>query len=252
MQIVVIHDWPQADPAIVQKVAEIMGILPFEAQQRMGGGGPVVIAQFADPGAAESLRSELERAQVPTLLLDPAELRSGPQPVTARKFFLAETYFRVGMADGSLLEIPYADMSHLLPATQTLAQAQAGETVTEKKFSLGKTLLAGGVPMRKKVTSRTEGTAEVRDEVLCLVIAGQRQVLLSRSGLDYAGLGDKMQLSRELNFNLLKTELRQRAPQLVFDSRLLKKAGIVRLLGGAFAPEANLDLAFSILAQTLS
>ena len=65
------------------------------------------------------------------------------------------------------------------------------------------------------------------------------------------GLGDAIQLTRDLNFSYLKTELRRLAAKSRYNDRLLKRAGLVRLLGPALNPEADLDLAFEILSRSL-
>jgi hypothetical protein len=247
MQIVVIHGWPQNDPAVAQTVAEVLGLLVFEVRQRMVGDGPVVIAKFADPQAAESVRKRLEQGGVPVLLIDSDQRQN---PFAVRLFAFTDTSLQIATAAGEVRAIPFARITHLLTATTVVVPAASGARVTERKFSLGKTVLAGGIPMTKKVQRQTTGSHEERDELLWLLV-DRSPVLFRRGGLDYAGLGAAKQLTRELNFNRLKSELRGRAPHAVFDDRLLKRAGQVRLLGTSFDPDAYLDLAFEILARTL-
>jgi hypothetical protein len=69
--------------------------------------------------------------------------------------------------------------------------------------------------------------------------------------MSYDGLGDAMQVSRDLNFGYLKNALRRLAPQATYNDRLLKRAALVKVLGPALSPEADLDLAFEILARSL-
>ena len=247
MQIVVIHGWPQGNPSVFQTVAEILGLLVYEVRQRMVGDGPVVIAKFADSQVAEATREKLEQGGVPTFLVD-----SDARPVTffVRHFRVNKKTLQVATAAGEQREIPLARITHLLAATTVVVPAEAGETVTERKFSLGKTVLSGGIPMTKQVKRQTTGTHEERDEVLCL-LADRQMFLFLRTGLDYAGLGDAKQLTRELNFNSLKTELRRSAPQSIFDDRLCQRASQVRLLGTSFDPETHLDLCFDILSRSI-
>lgn len=252
MHVAVIHHWPEENPAMAQTVAETLGILVFEARQRMAGGGPVVIAKFADPQQAETLAARLKQGGVPTLLIDTEALRARAKPFRVRQFRLDDTTLYMETAAGENEKLPYAEISLMLAATTVVGQSESTTTVTERKFSLGKTMMAGGIPMTKKVKQQLTLRSEERDEVLCLHVAGRPSILFCRGALNYAGLGAAMQLSRELNFTHLKTELSRRAPQALVDNRLLKRAGQVRLLGTSFDPDTHLDLAFEILIHTLS
>jgi hypothetical protein len=250
MHLVVIHNWRADSPAVVEVVAEALGMLVFEARQRMAGGGPVVIAKFADPQPAALLVDRLEREDVPALLIDSEELRSRHQPFPVRQFVLTGTSLQLESAGGERIECPYAGISLLLSATVVLSPTESPTTATVRKFSLGKTVLAGGIPMTKKVKQESTPRREERDEMICLY-SSDRPFFLIRGTLDFAGLGVARQLTRNLNFGYLKEELRRRAPQALFDDRLLNLAGQVRLLGTAFDPKNHLDLAMAILARTL-
>lgn len=250
MHVVAIHHWQAANPSVVETVAEALGALVFEVRQRMSGSGPVVIARFADPQQAEMLRSRLEQAGVPAVLIDTDRLHAEFTPLVTRQFRMDDAALQVESPAGQNETIAYADISLMLSATTEVGQSVSTTTVTQRKFSLGKTLLAGGIPMTKKVKHQTKQHTAERDEVLCLYAADRPAVLFRRETTDYAGLGSAMQLSRELNFNYLKAELRRRAPQAAFDDRLRNPAAQVRLLGTALSPAAHLDLAFEILSQT--
>jgi len=247
MQIVVIHGWPQNDPTVLQTVADILGLLIYEVRQRMVGEGPVVIARFADRQVAEATRDKLELAGVPTFLMD-SDVR--PDTFLVRHFKFNKKTLQVATSAGEQCEIPFARITHLIAATTVVVPAEAGETVTERKFSLGKTVLSGGIPMTRQVKRQTAGTHEERDEALSLLADGQMFLFL-RSELNYTGLGAAKQLTRELNFNSLKAEMLRCAPQAVFDDRLCQRAGQVRLLGTSFDPDTHLDLSFEILSRSL-
>ena len=105
--------------------------------------------------------------------------------------------------------------------------------------------------MTKKVKSEKTVTIEERDETLWLYTQEQTKVIFDRTAMNYDGLGDVMQLTRDLNFTHLKKELRRLAPQACYDDRLLKRAALVRVIGPALNPETDFDLAFEILARSL-
>ena len=95
-------------------------------------------------------------------------------------------------------------------------------------------MLAGGIPLSKKVEYQKEVATEERGKVLYLYASRQQQpAVLSQDGMTYDGLGAAMKLSRELNFTYLISELRRLSPEAAYDDRLLKRVGQTRLLGPA-------------------
>lgn len=250
MHIVAVHSWQKDEAAVARTIADTLGLLVFEARQKIVGGGPVVLATFADQLQAEILAAKLLRDGVPALVIDTAVLRNRSQPFPVRRFVLEAQELRLESLAGELCAIDYGRVELLLVATSS-SRTQSTATVTERKFSLGKTLLAGGVPMSKKVTHEESVTSVERDETLWLYTQGRAAAIFNRAALNYDGFGNAMQMSRDLNFAQLKNELQSRAPQAGYDDRLIKLAGLVRMLGPSLSPETNLDLAFEILARSL-
>lgn len=249
MHIVAVHSWLKDEAEVAGIIAATLGILVYEARQRITGGGPTVLACLADPVQAGELADRLVAAGVPALLLDREAVRQKRQPFPVSRFRLGAA-LRVESTAGEVRDIAY-DTIQLLLAVIASTRMQSTATVTERKFSLGKTLLAGGVPMSKKVTREETVISDDRDETLWLYGRGQGPVIFNRSVLKYDGLGSAMQMSRDLNFIHLRNELRRLAPQAGYDDRLLKRAGLIRVLGSTLSPETDLDLAVEILARTL-
>jgi hypothetical protein len=250
MHIVVIHRWKEETAELVQALAVAVGKTAYEMRQRMIGGGPAVIASFADPQQAGTLAMKLNRSGVMTLIIDSDALRSKGGRFFVCRFELKDRSLHIESSDGQSAEIAYGDIDLLLSGTRILGQTET-ITVTERKFSLGKTILSGGIPLSKKVEHQEEVNTEERENILC-VYAGERPpIVLSQSGLSYDGLGAAMKLSRMLNFAFLKSELLRLCPAAGYDDRLLTRIGQVRVLGPALNPESSLDLAFDILARSL-
>jgi len=249
MQMVAIHSWLKDEAEVAGIIAATLGILVYEARQRIAGGGPAVLACLADSQQAGALADRLALAGVPALIIDREEVRQQRQPLHVCRFGLEPQALRIETLEGKSGAIAYNTIEFLLVATCN-ARTQSTATVTDRKFSLGKTLIAGGIPMSKKVTREETVVSDARDETLWLYAGGHGPVIFNRSALNYDGLGGAMQMSRELNFVHLKNELRRRAPQAGYDDRLLQRAGVIRLLGASLSPEADLDLAFEILARS--
>lgn len=250
MHVVVIHGWQEETAELAQSLAVALGITVFEARQRLIGGGPAVVASFADSHQAEALAAKLNQGGMATLVIDAAAVGSGSGHFVVRRFELGERLLRIETVDGRSAEIAYGEIDLLLPGTRIAGQAES-MTVTERKFSLGRTILSGGIPMTRKVERQEEVTTEDRTRLLYLYAGNRPQVVFSQSGMTYDGLGASMKMSQELNFAFLTSELRRLSPGAVYDDRLLNRAGQVRLLGPALNPETNLDLSAEILARSL-
>ena len=251
MHLVVVHGWQKEEAVVAKTIADILGTVVFEARQKISGGGPAVLASFADPHQAKALAASLSRDGVPALVIDTASVRNRNPSLHVRRFVLGSQTLQLELFDGETCDIDYGKIDLLLVAICSSGQSQTTDIETKRKFSLGKTLLAGGIPMTRKVKSATAVTVEERDETLWLFGHEQATVIFDRAVMNYDGLDDAMQLSRDLNFTHLKNELRRLAPQASYDDRLLKRAALVRLLGPALNPETDHDLAFEILARSL-
>ena len=251
MHIVAVHGWQIPESEVAKVISEALGILVFEARQKVIGGGPVVLANFADPQQAERIAEQLSQHAVPAFVLDSQAQRNRNPSFPVARFMLGEQALQLESLAGERIELDYAGIDLLIVASCSLGQAQTRGTVTERKFSIGKTLLAGGIPMTKKVKTEMTLSSEERDQTLWLYTRDHKTWIFDRAALNYIGLGDALQISRDLNFNYLRSELRRRAPQAAYDDRLLRRGDLVRLLGPRLSPETDLDLAFEILARSL-
>jgi hypothetical protein len=250
MHVVAISNLKEETTEVVQALARVLGITVFEARPRILGGGPAVVASFADQELALALAKKLNQSGFATLIVDNAVVRGSTDRFNVRRFELNEWSMHIEAIDGQQAEIPYEEIYLLLPAT-SIAGSLETKTVVERKLSIGKTILSGGIPITKKLEHKEEVTTEERGKILFLYAGKRSQVVFRQNGMTYDGLGSAMKLSRELNFSHLINELRRFCPGAGFDDRLLNRIGQVRLLGPALNPETNLDLAAEILARSL-
>ncbi|MFO8009767.1 MAG: hypothetical protein R6U89_03035 [Dehalococcoidia bacterium] len=250
MHVVVIYGWEKDTLEPVQAVAEALGIMAFEAQQRMIGGGPAVVAAFADPQKALESAGNLKQKGITTLIVDAVEARNRPDRFIVHHFELGDSYLCVENQLQQRAEIPYGEIDLLLTGRSVDVHSET-KTVTERKFDVGKTIITGGIPITKKVTHQEKMTSEEHGRVFYLYAGNRPPFIFSQNRMIYDGLGTIMKPSREQNFYCLLSELRRRTPDAVFDDRLNTRAGIVRLLGPFLSPATNLDLAADILALSL-
>ena len=251
MYLVVLHDWKMEESAVAMVVAEKLGTVAFEARQKLSGGSPVVIATFADEDHARALVASLTQEDLPAFMIDTEDVRKHQSACYVHRFVLGEEALKVESRDGDSCEIEYGTIDLLLVAICKAGEIQTTGAETSRKFSLGKTLLAGGLPMTKQVKTEKIVTVEERDESLWLYTHDRALFIFDRPVMNYDGLGEAMQFTRELNFNHLKNELKRLAPGARFDNRLLKRAAMIRLIGPALNPEVDHDLAFEILSRSL-
>ena len=250
MYLVAIHHWPQ-EATVVETIAAALKILVFEARQKIIGGGPVVIASFAELNQAEELAKKLINAEIPALVIDTQQIRSQSRQQHVSSFKLGTQTLQIEIPGSEHLEIGYETIEMLLIATCSTGQMETSNTTIQRKFSLGKTLLAGGIPMTKKVKTTEILSSEERDMTLWLYTDSGETLVFTRNVMNYTGLGEAQKMTRDLNFTYLLTELKRLAPQAHYNDQLLKRAGQAQVLGQVLNPESDLDLAFEILSQSI-
>lgn len=251
MHIVAVHNWRKDESEAAKIIAEAMATVVFESRQKISGGGPAVVACYADQSRAASLAALLSQKGVPAMIVDVEAVRNRSPLRSIRRCEFGPQSLLVELMDGAAGEIRYDMIDLMLAAFCNSGSKQVTATETKRKFSLGKTLLAGGVPMTKTVKTEKTVSIEERDEALWLYTQGGALFVLDRAAMSYEGLGDAMQFTRDLNFSYVKSELRRLAPKARYNDRLLKRAALIRLLGPALDPETSYDLAFEILARSL-
>ncbi len=250
MHVVAICNWKEESAELVQALANALGITVYEARQRMFGNGPAVVASFADQKPALELAGKLKQSGIATLIFDAAAVRSSAGYFIVRRFEFKKWSIRIETSDGQRTEIPYDEIDLLLPCTSIVGVSEQ-KTVIERKLSIGKTILSGGIPMTTKVERQEAVTSEERTKVLYLYAGKRLPVIFSQIGMTFDGFGDAMKLSRELNFAHLISELQRLCPGAVYDDLLLSQMGQVRLLGPGLNSETNLNLAVEVLALSL-
>jgi len=250
MYAVVIYHWKEQKPEMIRAVAGDLGITEYEVQQRMIGGSPVVLACFADPHQAEALSDTLKSHDMQVMIIDIDAFQRRTGRFVVRWFAFGPSALRIKLEDGRGGEIPYEKIGVILTGLSTTRNT---ETTTEsrRKFSLGRTIVAGGIPMSKKVTNQKKTESISQRKVIYLFIHDRMPLVFLQDTLVWDGLGEKMKLSREQNFAFLTSELRRHCPGAMWDDRLLKRFAQVRLLGPTLNPDTYLDLAAAILARTL-
>ncbi len=114
----------------------------------------------------------------------------------------------------------YDDILALIRATHKTRTDTRAE-VTQKKMSVGRALMTGGVMMTKSVKSEERSTSTDREQVLYIFrSSGETPWILRERATSYAALGAAAAPSSFQNFMTTIARLRASAPSAVFDERL--------------------------------
>ena len=182
MHVVVIRSWQEDSPDVIQTVSDILGTTAFEAQQRMIGGGPAVIAHFADLHKAEEISSRLNQNGIAALVVDAAAAQEKSGYFIVRSSKLSDLSLYIEAIDGKHAEVPYETVDLFLPGISASVHSET-KTVTEHKINVGMTILTGGIPIPKKVKHQEELKSEQRNRVLYLYAENCPTIVLSEHGL---------------------------------------------------------------------
>lgn len=251
MQIVAIDNMQGDIVQLAKKLATVLGVTPYEARARVviPSGGPAVVASFANDDSAVTCVEDLTAAGFDTLCLDSTELEKDQNRFIVQRLDFGAEELRLCDQSGEQLSLNYSDVVLLLRGAGIINCGQC-ETVTTKKFAVGRALATGGLVMRKKVTSTNQSVDSERQPFCHIYSQGLPAIVLRQDVLDYAALGSECKLTQTENFNWICSELRRLCGSARWDERLQTRPGLAQLLGPVFDPECDLDLAISIVVKS--
>ncbi len=249
MHVVVVHRGHEATPEHVQSLAETLGATAFDARQRLICHGPVVVSTQADPQRALAILRQLQESGLHAFVVDVDTALNKCPVFFVRSFKFEDDLIRVLDPGGRKGSISYKDIRLILPTSRAVPLTEF-DTVGARKFSLGKTLMTGGLTMTKKVTFQEKSSKEEREKILYLCGGQRARLICCQEQMEYEGFSDEMKPSREMNFKLFLAKIRQKCPAAAYDERLMKRAEQIKLLGPLLDPDSHLGLAADILATS--
>jgi hypothetical protein len=249
--VLAIYNLKGNEALLARELATVLNKTVYETSSRVRapGGGPSVIARFAEPAAAHQTVAVLRARGFDTLLLEDADIEEERRRFVVRGFELGPASMLLNSAQGQLT-VSYANVDLLLRGFQTRLLQQAEPRAT-RKLSLARAALSGGLIISKKVQPPRPPPIEEREGFVHLYGQGLPVIAWREELLQYRSLGTALQPSRHANFAVVAVELRRRCPQAIFDDRLASRAGQAQLLGPSLSTDHNLDVAVSVLAAAL-
>lgn len=215
------------DANLVKSVATVINKSPYDTRLLLAGEIPKIIAHYDSVQIAESIIQNLRTLGLVAVAYRDSELRQRTQSFKAQnlEFREKEVLFR----DSGGREKRMGENSVFLILKGRMRTSVEVETTKPKtKFSLNATLLAGGIPIWRRVTEKTI-TRSIQAEYFARLYdrkSPDSSVEILQHHINYSFLGAGIAASSLANFNALLMRLQEIFPQVIFDKRLVKPFGV--------------------------
>jgi len=201
-----------------QALAADLHSTAYEVRQLLLPGFPAIVLVTPEKSRALELLANLRGRGHDALAFDSDAVVPSSDMRLLRRFHLDDVSVVAEGPDEARL--PYGDLWLILRATHEVRKEQSTEK-SERKFSAGRAMLTGGLVLTKKETTSTVARSSERHEVLYLFRRSGGPWLLPDSGPHYDWLGARKAATERANFLTVIDLLRERAPHVVYDDRLV-------------------------------
>ncbi len=215
------------DTNLTNSVAVIIDRSLYDTRSLLAGEVPKLIARYNSIQTAESVIKNLRDLGLVAIACRDSELRQSPQIFKAQtlEFREKEVLFR----DSAGREKTIGENNVFLILEGRIQTSVEVETTKPKtKFSFTRTLLAGGIPIWRKVDEKTT-TQSIQAEYFAKLYDQKSpvpSVEILQHHINYSFLGTKIAASSLTNFGAVVLKLRETFPQAIFDNRLVKPFGV--------------------------
>ena len=223
MHVVAVTRWGKPLEAELPALAARLGVVAYDLRLRLAGGLPSLFARVEHEPEA-SAHVEFLRTRGHGAVACAADAVPGPSDqVVPVDFELQSTVLRGLSNGGRRFEVIYDDILAMVHAACVVSSEQT-VTTQEKKLSLGRAVLSGGMVLRKKV-DRVEKTVTAEQEPVIYMFCRSQPApyVWKERTLRYDGLSEDRQLTTAANFACLSARLRALAPSALHDERLLTR-----------------------------
>jgi len=214
------------DADLLAQAAGIVNKNLYDVRLLLSGNMPRLVAHFGDLHEAEAAARSLTALGLTALVCRDSDLRKPQEDFHGHtlKFGDGEVLFLD--RSGRRKAVSSAGVSIILRGTTGIRTETEG-TTTRTKFSLGATVLTGGIPVWRKVKERATDISVqvVHFARLYGPESADHTVELTQHGMDYSFLGADKAPSSMANFNTVIRRIREAFPQACFDDRLIGHSG---------------------------
>ncbi|MEP6862365.1 MAG: hypothetical protein ABJE66_17200 [Deltaproteobacteria bacterium] len=200
-------------------LATDLGATPYETRMKLAAGLPAIVLSTTDAEAANRLAGQLRARKHRASVCRAGEVVAASAMVSMRTFHMDGEGLDTGVE-----QVRWSDLSAIVHA-RTPQQTEHHETVKEKKFSLGRAVMSGGLVLSKTVKREVTTHGESSEHVLYLFRAsGDIPWLMREHGTNYSGLGTALDPTSTRNFMQAIELFRRRAPHARFDDSLVRRS----------------------------
>lgn len=202
------------------RLAGDVGITAYEAALLLRTPMPVIVLRSEDRTRTLGVLGKLSERGHYAVACDLAAVAPSSAMFRPRSFRFEGRHI-VGVVGHDERRLALANVIALVRAMHAYRDEQT-VVDTQRKFSLGRTALTGGLIPVKTTTKQSTRVTNERDAVLYVFSDEAAPWLLASSELRYDGLGDRLAVSTPENFDILTRRLRESAPGATFDARLMQ------------------------------
>ena len=215
------------DADVIRSVAAVLNKTPYDTRLLLAGEIPRIVAHYENMQMAESTVQKLRQLGLAAIACRDSDLRHSSQGFRAQTLEFSEKHVVFRDSGGHEKRIGQDDVFLILEGKmETLVEVLT--TKQQSKFSLTRTLIAGGIPIWQKVDQKSTARS-VQVEYFARLYDRESStpgVEILQHLMNYSFLGEKMTASSVTNFGTVVLKLREAFPQAVFDDRLMKPLGV--------------------------
>lgn len=213
--------WGASLDAVIADCAPMLGLSEYDTRLRLAGPLPVVVASGIEETPARELLGWLRERGHGAVACPEASLPAPERVLWPRAFEFTPGAFVALDAQGQRYPLAYADILAIVRA-RYLRDAQTTVVSVERKLSLGRSMMTGGLMAQRGIERIEHANASERDDVVFLFRGAGPDPMALRAGLlAYDGLRAHMRATARESFGIVADWLRQHAPGAIYDERLV-------------------------------
>lgn len=212
--------WGQPLEVDLPNLAQELGEQAYDLRLKLGGQLPAYVYRGPDLARAQAVLAILHRRGHGAVACDVDSVHSSDTMLTPRGVHIESECVVVerGVAQDVLR---YDELLAVIHAMETAGVDGLAKT-TERKVSLGRAALSGGLLWTKSASTEKKIQSRDAEAVLYLIrLSGQAPILLRQHSIRLSGLSGPTPPTSVEAFHTLVAQLRQRAPDALYDNRLL-------------------------------
>jgi hypothetical protein len=241
-----------------------VGMTVYEARLVLASGTPAIVRSTSDRAQALDLATRLRERGHDVALCDTSDVVPSQAMTSMRRFRFGPACIEIDAGpslahDGAPPDrLPYDDVGPLIAAVHRKRIANESES-SDRKLSVGRAIMSGGIVMTKTVKRETRSTTEDREQVLYVFRrSGAKPWILREHGTNWKGHGRPVAPTAAQNFRIASQALRERAPRAPYDDRLVgRKSAPERMavaggLAGTTTTTSSSETGVDLLAHLLA